>query len=267
MPRLVLLGDSILDNASYAYPGPDTATVLRALLGDAWQVDLIARDGATMPELPSQLTELDGRPDVAILSIGGNDVTRHLDLLEPAATTTTALLGTLGAIADGFGARYDAALADTQQRVERLVACTIYEVALSGPPRAELARVPLSLLNDRIVRAAARAGTEVLDLRTVCTDPDDFVLEIEPSARGAAKIAAAIAAIVQHGQPGPAARVYAVRQGAALTAPLSRVSARDRTSAGADRLPDHEAPQGASCALASRESRAASAGETGDGAA
>jgi hypothetical protein len=48
-------------------------------------------------------------------------------------------------------------------------------------------------VNDRIVRAARRVGAHVLELRDVCTEASDFVMQIEPSAQGARKIAAAIA--------------------------------------------------------------------------
>jgi hypothetical protein len=69
-------------------------------------------------------------------------------------------------------------------------------VQLEPAPYAKLARVPLAVLNDRIMRIAARLGLDVLDLRSICTEPSDFVLQIEPSAKGAAKIARAIAGLV-----------------------------------------------------------------------
>ncbi|HWC74349.1 MAG TPA: hypothetical protein VG454_10475, partial [Gemmatimonadales bacterium] len=58
---------------------------------------------------------------------------------------------------------------------------------------ASRARVLLTLLNDQVLRIAARAGLDVLDLRSICTATEDFVMQIEPSAKGAAKIAHAIA--------------------------------------------------------------------------
>lgn len=36
----------------------------------------------------------------------------------------------------------------------------------------------------RTAPGTARLGLEVLELREVCTEPEEFVLEIEPSARG-----------------------------------------------------------------------------------
>jgi hypothetical protein len=62
--RLVLLGDSILDNASYTDPDPDTTTHLQRLLAERWSVTRLALDGAVMADVGDQLNEIDGRPDV-----------------------------------------------------------------------------------------------------------------------------------------------------------------------------------------------------------
>lgn len=190
---MLLLGDSILDNRPYTGGAPDTATHLRSILGAPWHVELLARDGATLSDIPGQLRRIPTRDAIVILSIGGNDLTQHIGLLARTGTTAGAVMGELLQIADQFTARYDEVARAVAAAVERTVLCTIYEVRLEPEEFAELARVPLGVLNDRIVRVAARLGLEVLELRDVCTSPSDFVLEIEPSARGAGKIAGAIA--------------------------------------------------------------------------
>ena len=149
-----------------------------------------------MSDVALQLRQLGRRPDVAVLSVGGNDAVEHIDLLTRPASTSAEVLQELLAVAEGFGQRYDAVARAVAERAGRTVLCTIYEVQLEPAPFAQLARVPLALLNDRIVRTAARLGVDVLELRSVCTDPDDFVLQIEPSARGAARIARAIASVL-----------------------------------------------------------------------
>ena len=100
--RLVLLGDSVLDNGRYTTPESDTTGHLRALLGPLWSVELEARDGATMDLLLLQLDALSGPPDVAVLSVGGNDAAGHLDILEPRSTTTTGMLTVLRNIVEAF---------------------------------------------------------------------------------------------------------------------------------------------------------------------
>jgi hypothetical protein len=72
--------------------------------------------------------------------------------------------------------------------------------------------VPLAIFNDRIIRTAGRHGVDVLDLRSVCTEPSHFVLEIEPSAQGARKIAEAIAAVIKGPGAVPGVRIYSTRR-------------------------------------------------------
>jgi lysophospholipase L1-like esterase len=206
--RVVLLGDSIIDNLPYTRPAPDTATHLAALLGRDWSVELLARDGATLSDLSLQLKQLRGRPTRAVVSIGGNDLAAHTGLLGRQVTTAAELLGELLAIADEFSRRYEAVARSVAERAERLLLCTIYEVPLEPPVLAHLARAPLGLINDRILRIGARLGADVLDLRSVCTEQSDFVLQIEPSPQGASKIADAIAAVVRDPDALNSARVF-----------------------------------------------------------
>jgi lysophospholipase L1-like esterase len=205
---LVLLGDSILHNDSYTRPEPSTTDHLTRMLSD-WSVTRAAVDGARMADVSSQLRHLPEPATVAILSIGGNDATEHIGLLGDSASSAAEVLRRLLRIADDFGARYEGVASSVAKHAHRVVLCTIYEVPLEPPMYAELARVPLSLLNDRIIRTASRLGLDVLDLRSVCTDPGDFVLQIEPSARGAAKIARAITEVVAEKSALGSARVFA----------------------------------------------------------
>jgi hypothetical protein len=196
---LVLLGDSILDNAPYTRPHPDTTARLRELLPE-WKIELAAQDGATMSGVQHQLRSLDGTASIAVLSVGGNDVLQHVGLLEQRSTSSARLLEELLEIAEEFEQRYERVAQSVAARAERTILCTIYEAPLEPAAYARLARVPLALLNDRIVRVASRLSLDVLELRTVCTESADFVRQIEPSARGAEKIARAIAGI--NGAPG-----------------------------------------------------------------
>jgi lysophospholipase L1-like esterase len=207
-PKLVLIGDSILDNEPYTRPKPSTTDHLTRLLPH-WSVTRVAVDGSTMADVPSQLRQLDGQPNVAVLSVGGNDAVEHISLLNQPASSSAEVLQQLLEIADDFAERYEAVVRSLTQKAERVLLCTIYEVQLEPAVFAELARVPLSLLNDRIIRIGSRLSVDVLDLRSVCTDPADFVLQIEPSSRGAEKIARAIAALVAEKAQLRSARVFA----------------------------------------------------------
>jgi len=197
--RLVLLGDSILDNRPYTEPEPDTTAHLQRLLGNGWIVERFARDGAVMADVPHQVRAMAESPDVAVLSIGGNDAIEHIGLLERHVTSAAVVFDELLQVADDFEARYEQAARAVAAVARRTVLCAIYNVRLQPAKYSRLVRVPIAVLNDRILAVAARIGTDVLDLRTVCTDDADFVLQIEPSAAGAEKIARAIAKMVEGG--------------------------------------------------------------------
>ena len=194
---LALFGDSILDNAPYTRPEPDTTTHLQKALGDDWLVRCYARDGAVMSEVPGQVATLTKRPAVAVLSIGGNDLTPHISILEQPITSSGRVFDELDRIVQAFDREYSRVAESVARKAERTILCTIYEVQLEPSVFARRVRIPLAAINDRIIRTASRLDLEVLELRSICTEKSDFVQQIEPSARGAEKIARAIAAIVR----------------------------------------------------------------------
>lgn len=150
-----------------------------------------------MADVPRQVRAMAESPDVAVLSVGGNDAIEHVGLLERDATSAAALFDELLQVADDFECRYEAAARVVAANARRTIVCTIYDVRLQPAMYSRLVRVPIAVLNDRIIGVAARIGADVLDLRAVCTDNSDFVLQIEPSATGAAKIARSIADVVE----------------------------------------------------------------------
>lgn len=194
---LVLLGDSILDNAPYTDEGKDTTTLLKQMLAPDWSVSLCARDGHIMACIDQQLRSFEYHASTAVLSVGGNDVSHHIGLLGRPAGSYREVLDTLLQAADDFEQNYRYVAEAVSARAHRTILCTIYEVQLDPPEFARLARVPLSVFNDRILRTGARLGLDVLELRDVCTQPTDFVRQIEPSTQGARKIAQAIASLVK----------------------------------------------------------------------
>ena len=194
---LALFGDSILDNAPYTRPEPDTTAHLERLLGEEWAVRRFATDGSTMRDVAGQLRGLRDRATIAVLSVGGNDAIEHIGILEQPAANSGMVLEQLDAIAAAFQDQYESVARMVAQRASRVILCTIYEVRLEPAVFAKRVRVPLALLNDRILRTAAKLGLDTLELRSICTEQGDFVQQIEPSLQGAAKIAKAIVAVVQ----------------------------------------------------------------------
>ena len=204
---LALLGDSILHNDQYTRPEPSTTDHLTKLLSD-WSITRLAVDGSQMADIVFQLREISRRPTVAVLSVGGNDAVEHVGILSQPASSSAEVLAQLLRIAEDFAKRYEGVARAVAKHADRVILCTIYEAPLEPSIYAELARVPLSLLNDRIIRVGSRLGLDVLDLRSVCTDSRDFVRQIEPSARGAAKIARSIATLVSENGALASSRVF-----------------------------------------------------------
>ena len=87
MPHVVLIGDSIFNNAAYARGGPDVVSQVRALLPNGWEATLLAVDGSTTDQVAGQLRQLPRRATHLVLSIGGNDALQHLGILETPSTS------------------------------------------------------------------------------------------------------------------------------------------------------------------------------------
>src|SRR6266566_1483360 len=77
MPHLVLLGDSIFDNAQYTSGGPDVVSQVRNLLPSGWCASLLAVDGSTTVNIPDQIQRLPKESTHLVLSVGGNNRRRR----------------------------------------------------------------------------------------------------------------------------------------------------------------------------------------------
>jgi hypothetical protein len=206
--HVALLGDSVLDNIAYTSGGPDVVTQLQKLLPTGWKASLLAVDGALLADLAEQLARLPANATNVVVSIGGNDVLQHLDILRPSTKSSTDTLLSLGKRAQGFERGYKAAIGRVLRLGLPTTLCTIYNGNLSGQEGAA-ARVALMAFNDVILRTAFESQLPVIDLRLVCNEPADYANPIEPSSHGGEKIARAIIRSLGLGVP-PAglSRVY-----------------------------------------------------------
>lgn len=203
MPHIILLGDSIFDNAAYVRGGPDVVTHLRGRLPDGWQATLEAVDGATTEDMPRQYGRVPDDATHLVLSIGGNDALMNIDILDRRASSSAEVLGMLADVRDAFGGRYGEVLHELRRHKLPLTVCTIYEGHFPDQRMQRLARTALTVFNDVILRCAIRSGLPVIDLRLVCNEPADYANPIEPSVQGGAKIADAIVrAVAEEGNRG-----------------------------------------------------------------
>jgi len=206
--HLVLLGDSIFDNAAYTGGAPDVVGQLRGRLPEGWRATLGAVDGGTSADVGTQLRRLPGDATHLVLSVGGNDALGHIDFLgAPAGTTAEALLG-LAEISARFEREYRGMLTEVLAHGLPTAICTIYYPRFPDPDLQKIAVTALTVFNDCIIRAAITHAIPLLDLRLVCTEEEDYADPIEPSAQGGEKIAGAIAGLVEHGFGGDRTEVF-----------------------------------------------------------
>ena len=197
--RVLLIGDSIIDNGAYVSPGePDVTQQLQALLPQHPVVKR-ALDGAVCADvLHSQLGDLEHN-DRIILSVGGNDALQHIDLLEAAtATTTKDVLVRLWTIRADFRRTYASLLDHLKGRP--VLVLTVYNPCFDGhgmdTSYQQAAESAVSIFDDVIQQEAHHRSFDVLELRTLFSDRADYANPIEPSAVGGAKLAKAMSAWV-----------------------------------------------------------------------
>jgi hypothetical protein len=206
---VVLLGDSIFDNAAYVTAGaPDVVRQVRQRLPHGSKATLAAVDGSKMKDVREQLRYLPADATHLVVSAGGNDALDSSDFLTtPARSTAEALLG-LAYIGDEFERGYLAMLAEVLTRGLPTAICTVYYPRFPEAALQRMAVTALTVFNDCIIRAAFAYGLPLLDLRSTCNEEEDYANPIEPSARGGEKIGRAIVEVVEHGLAGSRTEVF-----------------------------------------------------------
>ena len=206
MPKkLILLGDSIFDNAAYVQPGePDVAAHLRARLPPAeWLVELRAVDGSMVGHVPAQLAAAAIEPsDIFVMSAGGNDALGSISLLSDLTPYTfSEVLDRLYRTRESFRSSYAATLDHILASQRPTVVCTIYNPQFDEALLQRTGEAALSIFNNVIMQEAVRRRVPLIDLRLVCSEPAHFANPIEPSNEGGARIAEAIVSAVSRLAP------------------------------------------------------------------
>ncbi len=193
--KLVLLGDSIIDNGVYVVD--DGKSVLEHLqdVVTNFEIDQRALDGAMCSHVfDRQLTSTEDYSSHAVLSVGGNDAFGNIHLLESTDQQTfIESLLVLSEIQEAFRDSYRQLLDALRASFHRCLVMTIYRprFALDGYPAPfqKAAETALSVYNDVIQEEAGSRNFDLLDLRRVCNENEDFANPIEPSDQGGRKIA------------------------------------------------------------------------------
>ena len=208
MTHLILLGDSIFDNASYVGDNPDVIQQLWDKLPDNWNASLKAIDGSKINDVHAQL-ELPPDASHLILSVGGNNALSHLNILDLSVASSAEVFERLADISQQFEAQYQSLLTKIAKLDLPTVICTIYYPNHSQYINRKTAIAVLATFNDVIIRQAFQAGIPLIDLRLTCNEPQDYANAIEPSAVGGAKIVNAIMnAVLEHNFHKPYSQVF-----------------------------------------------------------
>ena len=192
MKHIVLLGDSIFDNAAYVQGGPDVISQLQSMLPQDWRATLLAVDGSLTSDVVPQVANIPESATHLIVSAGGNDGLSRADVLQQPAGSVAAALEKLAAIRAEFRQNYTRMLSVLLNCRKPLAICTVYDPHFADALMQRLTTTALNIFNDCILREAIAHGIPVLDLRLICTEPEDYANEIEPGVPGGRKIAAGI---------------------------------------------------------------------------
>jgi hypothetical protein len=190
--HVVLLGDSIFDNAAYVAGGPDVVRQLGGKLPFQAKATLLAVDGAVTRGVHSQLARIPAEATHVAVSAGGNDALGASFILGQSVGDVAEAVSMLEVAQSRFAADYEE-MADAVLGLGLPTAfCTIYDTPPSSPDQRVI-RTALSVFNDAITRAVFRRGAALIDLRLICDKDEDYANPIEPSVAGGEKISGAIA--------------------------------------------------------------------------
>ena len=191
--HIVLLGDSVLDNGAYVGGGPDVVRQLRRRLPKTARATLGAVDGAITEGVRVQLQLVPDDATHLVISAGGNDALHYSKVLEEKTASVSEALDKLASVRERFMADYRMMLDAVAARGLPVACCTIYDAQFPDEKKRRRVAAGLTLFNECITREASARGIALIDLRLICSEPEDLANPIEPSVIGGAKIARAIA--------------------------------------------------------------------------
>ncbi len=193
MTHIVLLGDSIFDNASYVPSGRDVVSHLQQMLDADSRATLLAIDGAVVDDVASQVFHIPNNATHLMLSAGGNDALQNMWILAEEAQTVSDALSKLALIRERFADSYRQLIRSLVELQKPLTVCTIYQPPMFEEVPQPVLAAALSVFNDTILGIAFEESLSVIETRLLLNEESDFESIIEPSDSGGAKMAQALA--------------------------------------------------------------------------
>ncbi len=196
MKHIVLLGDSIFDNAAYVHGGESVSEQLSSSVKDC-EITLLAVDGDLASDVNQQLESLPNNASHVFVSCGGNDALPILEILDDKVANINEALSCLVDIRNKFRSDYKKLIAALLKRHSHFTLCTVYNKI---PGISENALAALALFNEVILEEAIAHKLSIIDLRNICQEVEDYssVSFIEPSSQGALKIANVISQVANN---------------------------------------------------------------------
>jgi len=191
-----LLGDSIIDNKVYVGEGELSVTEHLQHKSSSY-FTMIAVDGDTTKDvLDNQLDNLKESVSHIVLSIGGNDLLQNLHLLQDETSGMKFALEKCSELISQIQENYIKILEHLSQYDAKVLLCTVYEGDLESDlllaEYDKAGQVMLKMHNDTVYYLASKFEVDVLELRNIFTNKEDYANPIEPSHIGGEKLAKAI---------------------------------------------------------------------------
>ena len=197
MAVVSLLGDSIIDNKVYVKE--NELSVKEHLEHNSNHLyTQLAVDGHTTKDvLRFQLNSLPNLATHQVISMCGNDLLNHISFLKSKEELTPKeVMEQAVCKLAPIKHRYRSIVKKLSQQDSNILLCTVYEGNLSSDifyrdiSFASMAMV--SMLNDIIFSTGATFNVDVLELRNIFTEEQDYANPIEPSHIGGKKLASRI---------------------------------------------------------------------------
>jgi lysophospholipase L1-like esterase len=191
-----LLGDSIIDNKVYVGDGELSVTE-HLQHNSSSNFTMIAVDGDTTEDvLENQLDNLKEPVSHIVLSIGGNDLLQNLHLLQDETSGMKFALEKSSELIGEIQENYTKILEHLSQYDAKVLLCTVYEGDLKSDVMLaqfdKAGQAMLKMHNDTVYYLASKFEVDVLELRNIFTNKEDYANPIEPSHIGGEKLAKAI---------------------------------------------------------------------------
>jgi len=197
MANVSLLGDSIIDNKVYVQPYEFSVKEHLENNSDHLFHQLAVDGHTTKDVLRSQLNSLPNLATHQVISMGGNDLLNHISFLKSGVELTPReVMEQAVCKLAPIKHRYRSIVKKLSQENTKILLCTVYEGNLSidifyrDISYASMAMV--SMLNDVIFSTGATFNVDVLELRNIFTEEEDYANPIETSHIGGKKLASRI---------------------------------------------------------------------------